>query len=77
MGGGEGEVAGIPWGLDSQNSHCPQEFDRRLWNRGGTLDICFSEKTEEIMSKFEGMSRGCFDKIMSHGLGIGQFFNIV
>ena len=22
-------VAGIPWGLDSQNSHYPQEFDRR------------------------------------------------
>ena len=34
-----GEVAGIPWGLESQNSHCLQEFDRRLWQRGGTLDV--------------------------------------
>ena len=36
---GVGEVAGIPWGLDSQNSHCLWEFDRRLWHRGGTLDV--------------------------------------
>ena len=34
-----GEVVDIPWGLDSQNSHCPREFDIRLWNRGGTLDV--------------------------------------
>ena len=24
----KGEVAGIRWGLDSPNSHCPREFDR-------------------------------------------------
>ena len=34
-----GGGAGITWGLDSQNSHCPREFDRRLWHRGGTLDV--------------------------------------
>ena len=34
-----GVGGGIPWGLDSQNSHCPREFDRRLWHRGGTLDV--------------------------------------
>ena len=34
-----GWVTGIPWGLDSPNSHCPREFDRRLWHRGGTLDV--------------------------------------
>ena len=33
---------GIPWGLDSQNSHHPQEFDRWLWHRGGTLDASAS-----------------------------------
>ena len=39
-GGGEGrlEVAGILYGLDSQNSHCSREFDRRVWHNGGTLD---------------------------------------
>ena len=31
-------MADIPWGLDSQNSRCPREFDGRLWHRGGTLD---------------------------------------
>ena len=36
-------VALIPLGLDSQNRHCPWEFDRRLWHRGGTLDVS-SEK---------------------------------
>ena len=25
-------------GVDNQNGHYPQEFDRRLWHRGGTLD---------------------------------------
>ena len=40
--GAEGEVAGILWGLHSQNSHCPREFDRRHLR-------CFSEKTEEIV----------------------------
>ena len=34
-----GGVVGIPWGLDSENSHCPRKFDRRLWHRGGTLDV--------------------------------------
>ena len=29
----------LPWGLDSQNSPCPQDLDRRLWHRGGTLDV--------------------------------------
>ena len=38
MGGG----GGGGWGLDCQNSHCPQEFDRRLWHRGRTLAV--SEK---------------------------------
>ena len=34
----EGVGAGIPWGLlHSQNKPCPQEFDRWLWHRGGTL----------------------------------------
>ena len=33
------EMAGIPWGLDCQNSHCPREFDRRRWHRGVTLDV--------------------------------------
>ena len=32
-------MAGIHWGLDCQNSHCPREFDRRLWHRDGTLDV--------------------------------------
>ena len=32
------EMAGIPWGLDCQNSHCPREFDRRLWHTGVFLD---------------------------------------
>ena len=32
-------MAGILWGLHSQNSHSPREFDRRLWHRGGTLDV--------------------------------------
>ena len=31
--------AGIPWGSDSQNRHCPREFDRSLWHRGRTLDV--------------------------------------
>ena len=33
-GGGVGSegVAGIPWGLDIQSSHYPQEFDRQLWH---------------------------------------------
>ena len=36
----EGGVAGILWGLHSQNSHTALgEFDRRLWHRGGTLDV--------------------------------------
>ena len=30
FGMGVGEVAGILWGLHSQNSHYPWEFDRRL-----------------------------------------------
>ena len=38
-GRGGGEFAGILWGLHSQNSHCPREFDRRLWHRGGILDV--------------------------------------
>ena len=29
----------IPWGLDCQNSHCPREFERRLWHRTETLDV--------------------------------------
>ena len=66
-------MAGIPWGLDSQNSHCPQEFDRRLWHRGGTLAICFSEKTEEIMSKFEGTSRGVLTKLCHMGRELDNF----
>ena len=32
-------VAGIPWGLHSQNSHYTQEFDRQLWHRGGNFDV--------------------------------------
>ena len=38
-GGGGKEVACIRRGLDSQNSHCPREFDRRLLHRDGTLDV--------------------------------------
>ena len=56
-----GEVADIRWGLDSQDSHCPREFDRRLWHKGRHLRY-FSEKTEEIVSKFEG----CFNTKLSH-----------
>ena len=40
-------VAGIPWGLDSQNKPCLQEFDGQLWHIGGTLDV----------PRFEGPSR--------------------
>ena len=29
----------IPWGLDSQSSHYPKEFDRQLWHGGTTLDV--------------------------------------
>ena len=50
-------MAGIPWGLDSQSIHYPQEFDRQLWHRGGTLDVS-ARNLEEVMSKFEGTSRG-------------------
>ena len=45
-GGGVRGAVGIRWGLDSQNSHCPRHLR------------CFNEKNEEIMSKFEGTSRG-------------------
>ena len=56
--GGGARRAGIPWGLDSQNSHCPRDFDRRLWHKGGTLSVSARKLTEEIMSKFEGTSPG-------------------
>ena len=42
---GEG---GITSGLDSQNSHCPREFDRRLWHRGGTLDAS-ARKSQRVL----------------------------
>ena len=50
-------VAGIPYELDCQNSLCLQEFDRQLWHRGGTLDVS-ARNLEDIMSKFEGTSKG-------------------
>ena len=46
---------GIPWGLDSQSSHYPQEFDSQLRYGGGTLDA--SASISRKMSKFEGISR--------------------
>ena len=64
-------MALIPLGLDCQNRHCPWEFDRRLWHRGGTLDVSSenlkeirykfdvsSENLKEIRYKFEGTPRG-------------------
>ena len=35
-GGSRGDTLGE---LDCQNSHSPREFDRRLWHRGGTIDV--------------------------------------
>ena len=41
-------LAGIPWGLDGQNSHCRREFDRRLWHRGGTLDVSARKSRKKL-----------------------------
>ena len=35
-GAGGGHTLGI---TQPKQSHCPREFDRRLWHRGGTLDV--------------------------------------
>ena len=51
---GGGEMAGILWGLDCQNSHCPREFDRRLWHRGGTLDVS-ARKSQRIWRHVQGI----------------------
>ena len=34
--GDSGHTQGI---TQPKQSHCPREFDRRLWHRGGTLDV--------------------------------------
>ena len=39
-GGGGGRGGGHTLGITQpKQSHCPREFDRRLWHRGGTLDV--------------------------------------
>ena len=63
-GGGAGGagMAGIPWGLDSQSRHYPQEFDRRLWHRGGTLDVSARNDVQIWMHV-----QGILDTKLSHG----------
>ena len=39
MGGGGGDGGHTLGITQPKQSHCPREFDRRLWNRGGTLDV--------------------------------------
>ena len=66
-------MAGIPWGLDGQNSHYPQEFDRRLWHRGGTLDAS-AKNLKKILSKFEGKSRGFLTQSCHMGRELDSIF---
>ena len=70
-----GGVAGIPRGLDSPNSHCPREFDRRLWHRVGTLDVS-ARYREDVISNFEGTYvHRIFDTKLCHmGKELDPFF---
>ena len=54
----------ILWGLDSQNSHYPRDFDRRLWHRGGTLDV--SARKLKIYVWIWRHVQGCFDTKLCH-----------
>ena len=58
-------LVGIPWGLDCQNCHCPREFDRRLWHRGGTLDVS-ARKSQRNYVKISRQAQGILDTKLCH-----------
>ena len=58
-------VPGIPWGLGSQNSHRPQEFNRQLWHGGGTSDVSAWKSTRNYVKIWRHV-QGIFDTKLCH-----------
>ena len=56
---------GIPWGLYCQDSHCPREFDRWPWHRGGTLNVSARKSQKKLCLNFRHI-QGIFDTKLCH-----------